>query len=364
MTREASSFRPGQLWNDERGVPINAHGAGMLYWNSRYYWYGEHKIAGELGNTAQVGVHAYSSADLVRWRDEGIVLSVEASGDLERGCILERPKVLHCPSTGRFVLWFHLEPKGVAYAGARLGVAESTSVTGPFRFLRSFRPDAGVWPLNVSVELCRPLSAEEAAHLSALDLPGGPRPYYPKQLIFRRDFEGGQMSRDMTLFQDEDGQAYLIYASEDNGTLHVSLLSPDYLGTAGRYIRLFPGRFHEAPALMKHEGRYFLITSDCTGWAPNTARMAVAVSLWGPWEEVGTPCVGTGEQVARSFDSQATYILPVAGRRDAYIYLADRWAPDNPIDGRYVWLPLRFQHGLPLLEWHEQWSLEELGTED
>lgn len=39
-----------------------------------------------------------------------------------------------------------------------------------------------------------------------------------KGLIVKRDLDGGQMSRDMTLYVDEDGKAYHIYSSEE--TLH------------------------------------------------------------------------------------------------------------------------------------------------
>ena len=43
---------------------INAHGGGILYDKGTYYWYGEHKVEGDAGNYAQVGVHCYSSKDL------------------------------------------------------------------------------------------------------------------------------------------------------------------------------------------------------------------------------------------------------------------------------------------------------------
>jgi hypothetical protein len=38
--------------------------------------------------------------------------------------------------------------------------------------------------------------------------------------------------------------------------------------------------------------------------------------------------------------------------------MADRWRPRNAIDGRYVWLPVRFEKSLPVLEWRETWSLD------
>ena len=55
-------FRPGAVWTDTGGAVINAHGGGILYDEGRYYWFGEHKTAGEAGNLAQVGVHCYSAS--------------------------------------------------------------------------------------------------------------------------------------------------------------------------------------------------------------------------------------------------------------------------------------------------------------
>jgi hypothetical protein len=37
---------PGELWLDNHGVPINAHGGGLIFHQGRYYWFGEHKIEG------------------------------------------------------------------------------------------------------------------------------------------------------------------------------------------------------------------------------------------------------------------------------------------------------------------------------
>ena len=356
---EPSAFEPGALWPDDRGVHINAHGGGMLWHEGRYYWFGEHKVAGEAGNQAQVGVHVYSSADLYRWKDEGIALAVsdDPASEIARGCIIERPKVIYNSQTRKFVMWFHLEPKGWGYDGARSGVAVSERVTGPYQFLRSVRPDAGVWPENVAEEGRNPLTAEEQGAVDRLELNGAACPYYPKHLLYRRDFAGGQMARDMTLFVDDDGAAYHIFASESNGTLHLSQLSDDFLSHRGRYIRILPGRFNEAPALMKWQGRYFLFTSDCTGWAPNPARLLAADSIWGPWEELGNPCRGSGAELANTFESQPTFILPVAGRENAYIFMADRWRPHNAIDGRYVWLPIEFKHGVPMVRWLDRWDL-------
>ena len=163
------------------------------------------------------------------------------------------------------------------------------TVTGPYQFLGSFRPNAGVWPVNVTHEQ---MQVVDATALSQQAFSGNHVETGDQDKILGRDFAWGQMARDMTLFVDEDGAAYHLFASEENSTLHISLLSDDYLSPAGKYARVFTGRFMEAPALCKRQGKYYFIGSGCTGWAPNAARSAVADSIWGPWTELGNPCVG------------------------------------------------------------------------
>lgn len=181
-------------------------------------------------------------------------------------------------------------------------------------------------------------------------------------MFVRRDLEGGQMSRDMTLFVDDDGKAYHVYSSEENLTLHLAELSDDYLSHTGKYVRIAPAGHNEAPAIFKKAGRYFMITSGCTGWEPNAARLFTADSIWGPWTEYPNPCVG--ENADLTFHSQSTYILPVQGKKDAFIFMADRWTPKNPIDARYIWLPILFENELPVLKWFNEWDLDIFGDDD
>jgi len=348
-----TNFTPGEIWPDNNGIHINAHGGGLLFNNGTYYWYGEHKTEGEGGNSANVGVHCYSSTDLYNWKDEGIALSVmpEGSGsDIEKGCILERPKVIYNKKTGKYVMWFHLEPKGAGYTGAKSGLAVSETPQGPFTFIKSVRPNAGHWPINFPEELKEaPVRTEEAVYS------GGSLPAHPDTLnLVKRDFEGGQMARDMNLFVDDDGKAYHIYSSEENSTLHIALLTDDYLDHSGQYARYFAGRFMEAPAMFKKEGKYYLMMSGCTGWAPNEARSAVAESIWGEWKELGNPCIGNDAEL--TFNSQSTYILPVQGS-DKFIYMGDRWTPKDAIDGRYIWLPIDFEGERFIIQWKDNWEL-------
>ncbi|GHT52812.1 beta-glucanase [Bacteroidia bacterium] len=352
----SGSFTPGAVWEDNNGVHINAHGGGILYDDGIYYWFGEHKTEGKAGNVANVGVHCYSSSDLYHWKDEGIALSVmpEGSGsDIEKGCILERPKVIKNEKTGKYVMWFHLESKGRGYDGnSKSGVAVSDKVTGPYTFLHTIRPNAGHWPLNV-----------QPCHLSGkIQIPegygfsGGNLPMHADTMnILGRDMQGGQMARDMNLFVDDDGKAYHIYSSEENSTLHISRLNDDYTGCSGEYIRAFVGRFMEAPAMFKKDGKYYLMMSGCSGWAPNEARSAVADAIFGDWKELGNPCLG--DDVETTFHSQSTYIFPVQGT-NKFIYMGDRWTPQNAIDGRYIWLPVEFTNEKFTLQWQNEWQIK------
>lgn len=352
-----SKIISGAIWKDNNGMPINAHGGGMLYHNGIYYWYGEHKVEGLIGNTAQVGFHCYSSPDLYHWKDEGIVLKVVEDNpdhDIAKGVIIERPKVIYNKKTKKFVMWFHLEPKGVMYDGAKTAIAVSDSPTGKFQYVRSMRPNAGFLPINAGNLMEKPV------HPLALlyKFSGASIPFSTDSLnIVKRDKEGGQMSRDQTLFVDDDGIAYHIHASEENATLHISKLRDDYLDTTGEYVRVFSDRFMEAPAIFKKDAKYYLIASGCTGWAPNGSRSAVAENMFGPWKELDNPF--SGELAYISYDSQSNYVLPVAGKKNAFIYMGDRWNPTNPIDGRYVWLPIKFnkdEH--PYINYLPEWHLD------
>lgn len=360
-----TSFRPGELWPDDKGVHINAHGGGLLVANGVTYWFGEHKIEGKVGNTAHVGVHVYSSQDLYNWKDEGIALQVspDEKSEIAKGCVIERPKVIFNPKTGKYVMWFHLEFLGQGYLTARTGVAVADKPTGPYKFLHSLRINPGVWPENTPDHLRKPLSDEE---LALLQIPRQQRPNPPtlaeeSDFLLRRDFAVGQESKDMTLFVDDDGIAYHIGTSEGTLTLKISRLNPDFTGFDGHYVRVFVGDKNEAPAIFKRSGKYYLLTSGCTGWKPNAARLAVADRVTGPWIHLGNPCHGFNPATQlgpeKTFGGQSTFVFPVPGKKDAFIAMFDEWRPDNAIDGRYYWLPIRFQDDRPVIEWKSDWEL-------
>ena len=336
-----NSILPGEVWNDDQGKPINAYGGGVLFHEGVYYWYGEimegrtyaPACNAAWGGTRIVagGVSCYSSTNLTHWKKLGVVLnSVAEDPDHDLHCdkVIERPKVIYNKMTKKFVMWLHVD--SIDYKAAKSGVAISDSPAGPFQYLVGIRPNAGRWPVNVT-------EADKTGTLLA------------------RDFQGGQMARDMTLFVDDDGKAYHFYSSEENETMHVSLLTDDYLKPSGTYARIFPGRSMEAMTVFKRGGKYHIIASGCSGWAPNAARSAVADHIMGPWTELGNPCIGKDADV--TFGAQSAFVLPVQGRKDAFIFMAERWKQWDLADSRYVWLPLRFDDsGKPIIEWKSAWS--------
>lgn len=310
---------PGAIWRDTEGNPVNAHGGGILYYNNTYYWYGEIKqghtwrVPGSTWENYRVnagGVSCYSSKDLLHWTYNGVALPAEttdSTSDLHTSKVIERPKVIYNKKTGKFVMWMHIDSPDYRYA--RSGVAVSDRPEGPFRYIGSVRPN-------------------------------------------------GNMARDMTIFQDDDGRAYHFYSSEENETMHVCELTDDYLSHTRNDRRILIKRSREAPAVCRYNNRLYLFTSGCTGWSPNAAAYAVADSVMGIWTEHGNPCKGADAR--NTYHAQTTYVLQVQGRKNSYIFMADRWNEKNLEASRYVWLPLVFgESGVPVVRWRREWGVEE-----
>jgi len=382
-----AQFLQDQPWPDDKGVHINAHGGGVMFHDGVYYWFGEFYPDKKNPAPRVAGVGCYSSTDLYNWKNEGVVLArvKDSKSEITEGCIMERPKVIYNSKTGKFVMWFHLELKGQGYRASRSGVAVADKPNGPYTYLRSERPDAGTWPVNVTEE--QKAGLKDAEELKGTFFSGGRNPETPKYNILARDFADGQMARDMNLFVDDDGKAYHIFASEENSTLHISQLSDDYLSHSGKWVRLFEHCWNEAPAIFKHNGRYWMISSDCSGWDPNTARSAVADSIFGPWKELGNPCTDGALQqdmprlaltewkklgqpsvggdwknnlgAGKTFGGQSTCVFQVQGKSGAFIAMFDIWRPKDQTTSGYVWLPVAFEKDRFTIPWRDKWSISE-----
>ncbi len=310
----AADWVQGGVWTDTDGNRINAHGAGIMLHEGIYYWYGERKgkdtyrspgVGWECYRTEAGGVSCYSSRDLKNWKFEGVVLqpdTIDSASDIHPTMVIERPKVVYNDKTRKFVMWMHID--NPYYSAARAGVAVGDSPTGPFTYIRSERPN-------------------------------------------------NSESRDMTVFKDDDGKAYHIYSSEGNSTLHISRLSDDYLSQSGSFSRNFSGRFREAPAIFKHDGKYYMVTSGCSGWSPNEAEWAVAASIMGPWKTIDNPC--RGKDADKTFYGQSTCVFPVNdGSRRSFIIMFDRWNKNDLIDSRYMWLPIELNGDSMIIPWREK----------
>jgi hypothetical protein len=297
------TFHNGGFWSDAKGQRIEAHGGGILHVDDTWYWFGEDKS----GNTAGfVGVNCYASTDLVTWQARGAVLTRDTAPELAAmDRIIERPKVSYNASTQRYVMWLHWE--GRNYAEAKAGVFSSEKVDGPYTFHSAFQPE-------------------------------------------------GNMSRDDTLFVDDDGTAYFVSAANENADLMIYELTPDYLKVQRHVIKLFAGQKREAPALFKDHGVYYLITSAATGWDSNQAKYATAQAIAGPWSELKN--LGN----ATTFDTQPTYIIPIQGTQTTtYIYASDRWQDPDLGSSKYIWLPLKLESGQPSqlsLDYYADWTLD------
>jgi hypothetical protein len=307
-------FEPGKRWLDTAGQSIQAHGGGIIYepLTKLYYWFGENRNV--LSDKAMSsGISCYSSEDLQNWKNEGTVLPLvedDPAHDLHLSKVVERPKVIYNAATRQYVMWLHIDTGDYSYA--RTGVAVSDQPTGFYNYLGSFRPNE-------------------------------------------------EESRDFTVFKDEDEQAYLIYSSEGNKTLHITRLSQDYLSTEVEFKRVFVDQLREAPCVFRYKDYYYMITSGCTGWEPNAAEYAVANSMLGDWQAVGNPCVGW--QADTTFQAQSNFVLQVTGRPGGYIFLADQWQSDNLSESRYVWLPIAISRTDPPkleIKWLDKWDLSNL----
>ncbi|MFF1873262.1 RICIN domain-containing protein [Streptomyces sp. CB03911] len=277
----------GTQFSDTTGNPVQAHGGGVIKVGQYYYWFGEDRNA---DNTFHY-VSAYRSTDLKTWEFRNHVLTVASGAELAAGANIERPKVIFNSTTNQFVMWMHKEGSSTDYSEGRVAVATSSTVDGDYSYQGSFRPL-------------------------------------------------GYDSRDMTLYKDDDGTAYLISSSSGNADLHVYRLSADYLSAEALIASPSNGQWREAPALFKRGGVYFLLTSSATGWAPNQQQYQTATSLTGSWsglQDAGDPT---------TYRSQTAYVLPVQGTAGTnYLYLGDRWGNSmggTVNDSQYVWSSLKF----------------------
>src|SRR6266571_2978312 len=98
----SATFAPGAAWTDTAGNSLQLHSLGIIKVGSTWYGFGEDK-AGESSSTAAFqDIPCYSSTDLRTWTRQGTALARQSSGDLGPNRVVERPKVIHNATTGKY----------------------------------------------------------------------------------------------------------------------------------------------------------------------------------------------------------------------------------------------------------------------
>ena len=349
------AFYPGQEWLDTSGKPIQAHGGSILKVGDTFFWYGENKEKTDGKNGIwHWGVRCYRSHDLYNWDDCGLIIPPDEKDEaspLHPTSMMDRPHILYNRRTKKYVCWLKIMEKNGEQTET---ILTADSILGPYSIIRQ-----GLRPLGMS-------------------------------------------AGDFDLVAAEDGKGYYFFERVHSETI-IADLTEDYTGVTGYYSTHFPHAqppfVREATAHFIRRGKHYLVTSGTTGYLPNPSEIAVADTWHGPYRVLGDP--HPGDESRTSYHSQITSVFRVPGKKDLYIALADRWAPDfmdlqyedysewfrirfspdptpqeqmrmaelqrllppdsaiNTSLARYVWLPFRFEGDMGILDWRDEWSLEE-----
>ena len=355
-----SSIKPGKLWLDTASKPIQAHGFSVFYnkTDHLWYWYGENKektLGGKKNTVWHWGVRLYTSPDLYNWTDKGLIIPPtpeDLSSPLHPTWCMDRPHILYCKKTGKYVAWLKIMGGEV---GQFMSVLTADSFRGPYTFVQ---------------KIYKPL-----------------------------DMEAG----DFCLHADPDGKGY-IWFERPHFQLICATLTDDYTGVTGEfsvhYDGLFPPLTREAPTYFEREGKRYLFTSGTSGYFPNPSKACVFTDPYGKYRDLGDPFIG--DKSNSSFSSQITSVIKLPDT-DRYIACADRWMPqwyvkplakpiiagttwyfknyqpdaqpqkatplphteqrhkENTSISRYVWLPIEWQGDKPVIRWRGEWRIEDLG---
>lgn len=283
---------------DTEGAVAQLHGIGIQRFGDTWYAYGENKVNGNLFQ----GVCCYTTQDFARWVNHGIVLDVQdKTSALGPDAIGERPKVLRCPANGTYVMYIHAETPDYSYAHMALAVSDNP--LGPFTFQTT--------------------------------------------LTWR-----GYLSRDIGVFQDDDGSGYILSEDRDHGT-HIYRLSQDYLTLIEDVAcELCTGYAFglESPTLVKKDGVYYWFGSKLTSWETNDNAYSTARDLHGPWSEWRL----FAPEGTHTFDSQVDVVVPLDPDQyhsEHFLFLGDRWEEHDLGNSGLVQLPIQLRDGTARLRW-------------
>ena len=287
---------------DSVAAAIDAHDGEIAYFGGIFYLYGTSYDCGyEWGNKSApfCGFKVYTSFDLVNWTDRGLLFDAATPLWQSRcnggtyGCY--RPHVIYNKKTGLYVLWINVYDNRVGYR-----VFTSKTPAGPF------------------MEIAEPtLAVNNNAPVAGLN------------------------NGDHDTFVDDDGTGYLAYTDwRTGGSIVIEKLNSDYTSGTGQYMKnITPGQT-EAPALMKRNGRYYLLYSDpnCGYCSGTGTAYRTAPSPLGPWS--------AGVRISdNSAGGQPSFVSTIKlGAKVIFLYGSDLWnnGAKNEALANFYWAPLTF----------------------
>jgi hypothetical protein len=311
----------GVKFMDTDGAPVNAHGGGIIRVGATFYLHGELFPANSTDNNFH-GVAMYSSADMATWKNEGIVLPTQASGELGPNRKGERPHIIQCPKTGEFVLYAHAASEDYQ-TDKEVVYATSMTVNGQYAYQGPLKSASGALAVH----------------------------------------------SDMSAYADDTG-AFVLTESG-----HVYTLADDcHSWVSDKSFGTVNGDSggSESPTVFKAGSTYYWIGSYKTGWRANNNFYSTAPAVTGPWTYQGylAPVDDPSDNISdeRTWLSQSTWVQPVSGcTGTVYVYWGDHWngtestaAPGKHNDlATYVFQPLVFDGTkISLPTYHTTWKLD------
>ena len=340
---------------DTSGRRVQAHGGSVFYEDGVYYFYGENKEKTTGKDKIWTwGVRAYSSCDLVNWKDEGLIIPPELEDKkslLHPYHHLDRPHIVRSKKTGKYVCWLKFCGKNEFC----FAVLVADQFLGPYKLIKSyFRPyDADVGDFDIHD------FGERGVYLYFAD--------------GKKGIIGCRLTDDCTDVTEE----HRLYYSDRTVP----------------YCR-------EAVAVFEAKENIYMLTSGMTSYVPNPSEAAKLSAPLGELTELGDPHIG--DKSGASFLSQISCVFLHRGT-NTHIAVADRWiasfqskreqhlrtinaiaaccAPgkyhaqlkdimavsklplnSNKIDtsvADYVILPIEWEGEKPVIRWKDEWRMED-----
>lgn len=270
----------GIAFKDTDGNPVNTHGGGIIQVCDTFYMHGLFFPPGPTPNDFH-GVSMYSSKDLATWKNEGIVLPQQPSGELGPNRNCDRPHIIKCPKTGEFIFTARASDTVTFEQDREVVYATSPTVNAVYSYKGPLKNASG----------------QTASH------------------------------SDMSAYSDETGAYFItesgwVYPMADD--CHSWVSGKQYTAVNG------PSGGGEAPTVFKAGSTYYWIASYKTGWRCNNNFYSTAPAMTGPWTYQGylAPVTDPSNDISdqRTWLSQTTWVQPVVGSKGTvYLYWGDHW---------------------------------------